>query len=67
MNGKDRVALVSVLHPVRHAAEGIADQIWIAADTATEPSLEEALRALDVLQRETARAVTLVQRLADEQ
>ncbi|MFD1940579.1 hypothetical protein ACFSKW_54910 [Nonomuraea mangrovi] len=67
MNGRDRVALVSVLHPVRHAAEGILDQIWIAKDATTEPSLDEALRALEILQRETARASTLVQRLVDEQ
>lgn len=66
MNGRQRVALVSVLHPVRHAAEGVNDMIWIAKDETTTPSTDEALRALDILVAEAGRARTLVQKLAEE-
>ncbi|WP_162794730.1 hypothetical protein [Nonomuraea lactucae] len=65
MNARDRI-LVSVLHPVRHAAEGILDQMTAAAHDRS-PDPEEALRALEVLQTEVARAATLVQHLVDEQ
>ncbi|MFI6534203.1 hypothetical protein ACIBHY_17210 [Nonomuraea sp. NPDC050547] len=64
MNELDRVALVSVLHPVRHAAEAINEQIWIAKGDALAPDLAEAERALDALAAEVARARTLVQRLS---
>lgn len=67
MNGTQRVALFSVLHPVRAAAEGVLDQIWIAEDESAMPTAEEALRALRLLQIEVGRATTLVQRLADRQ
>lgn len=66
MDERDRVALVSVLHPVRHAAEGVLDQIWICNDDTASPTAEESLRALDLLAAEVARARTLVQRLADD-
>lgn len=67
MNDLDRVALVSVLHPVRHAAEGVNDMIWIAKDEACTPQPDEVLRALAALRREVERAAGLVQILAQEQ
>lgn len=66
MDGTTRVALVSVLHPVSAAADGVVDQIWIAQAEDSKPSTDEALRALDILVAEASRARTLVQRLADE-
>ncbi|MGP4102220.1 hypothetical protein [Nonomuraea sp. KM90] len=63
MRDEHRVALAAVLHPVRQAAEGVSDQIWIVNDPTATPTADEALRALDMLQAEVARARTLVQRL----
>jgi hypothetical protein len=65
MRDEHRVALASVLHPVRHAAESISEHIGIAKNPAATPTADEALRALDLLQAEVARARTLVQRLAE--
>ncbi|MFE0151795.1 hypothetical protein ACFWY5_31935 [Nonomuraea sp. NPDC059007] len=65
INELDRVALDSVLHPVRHATDGVVDQIWICNSDTGSPSADEALRALDVLAAEVARARTLVQRLGE--
>jgi hypothetical protein len=67
MNDQARVALVSVLHPVRHAAEGVNDMIWVAKDPSATPNPEEVLRSLAALQREVSRAAGLVELLAREQ
>ncbi|MEV5894930.1 hypothetical protein [Nonomuraea fuscirosea] len=64
MKDEHRGVLAAVLHPVRQAAQGVSDQIWIVNDPAATPTPGEALRALDMLQAEVARARTLVAQLA---
>lgn len=65
MNGLERQALLSALHPVEAAASDVVAHIGAARSDEMLPSLPAALEDLDRLAEQTARARTLVKRLLD--